>query len=102
MQELSQEADEACNRASTGKFSSGRWAAGALAISDRGRGPQVAQQWLGSEGRHAPPPQMGEAKGSVAVGGEPKCGESEGGEGEAESSSYESWYPYHLTEAKTE
>ena len=86
-QELSQEVDKACARASTGKFSSGRWVAGALAISDRGPGPRVAQRWLGSEGGHAPPPQMGEAEVGEAEGGEPKGGESDGGEGEAESSS---------------
>ena len=67
-----------------------------------GRGPRVAQRWLGSEGRHAPPPQMGEAKGSEAVGGEPKGGESEGGEGEAESSSDESACSRYSTEADTE
>ena len=75
-------------RASAGKFSSGRWAAGALAISDRGRGPRVAQRWLVSEGRRAPPPQMGEAEG-----------------GEAESSSYESscsYYSYYSFEAEAE
>ena len=85
VQELSQEVDKACTRASTGKFSSGRWAAGALAISDRGRGPRVAQRWLVSEGRRAPPPQMGEAEG-----------------GEAESSSAECSFYYYSTEAEAE
>ena len=73
-----------------------------MAISVRGRGSRVAQRWLGSEGRHAPPPQMGEAKGSEAVGGASKGGESEGAEGEAESSSYESSYSCYSTEAETE
>ena len=102
MQKLfqSQEADQACHRASTGKFSSGKWAAGALAIPDRGRGPRVAQQWLGSKGRHAPLPQMGDAEGGEAEGGESEGGESEGfvsdvdvDWGRAESSSsYSSYY----------
>ena len=101
LEELSGEVDKACARASTGKFSFARWVAGALAISGRGRGPRVAQRWLGSEGRHAPPPQMGAAEDGEAEGGEPKGGESDG-EGEAESSSYESSYSYYSTEAETE
>jgi len=82
VQQLSQEADQACHRASTGKFSSGKWAAGALAIPDRGRGPRVAKQWLGCKGRHAPPPQMGEAEGGEAEGSEAEGGEAEGSEAE--------------------
>ena len=79
VEELSRQADEACEKVDTGKFSSGRWAAGAVATSERGRGPRVAQMWAQSEGRHAFPPQ---------------CTASEGEEGkegeEGESPSYES------------
>ena len=55
---LKRAADQACQRTDTGKYSTGQWAAGAQATSDRGRGPRVAKSWKGAADRTASPPEQ--------------------------------------------
>jgi len=54
---LTRAADRACRLSDTGKYSTGRWAAGAQATSDRGRGPRVAKAWHDAADRCASPPE---------------------------------------------